>query len=604
MKAVRLLGLLVFLCAMHAESFAQKERNNKSDIKNVKQAAESLKKSLSEDDELAIAENYEKLAKELTEKGDYVKAEEYLKQANEIYTRLKNKQKSSIATRGIAQNQEAQLKTNQAIENYHVAAAKSSDTIVQRLNLNDAGRLSNKNPTEQQRFTESNISILQEQGDKAEISKAYKNLAESQLKQKDTRGAVRNFENALDNSSSPKEVASLTKKIADVFVADNAGEEAIRFSRAAVEKAAEQNDTYLQVDMLLELGKLYEKNNIPDSAEKIMQEAYALSRKLGNTFLAQTSVQALSALYEKQGKDKKRLELYQSFTANLDSMIKTDSSLIDAKLFEMTEGRIKELEKEKQLQAELIDRKNIFNYFLGGSVALLMPLLFFIIKSRNAVNNKNKKIALQSLRREMNPHFIFNSLNSVNQYIARNDEMEANRFLTSYSGLMRTVMEHSGKDFITLNTEIEQLKKYLDLEHQRFKDKFDYTLWIDDAIDVDAIMVPNMIIQPNLENAVWHGLRYREGKGNLALRIEKAEDKIRITITDDGIGLAKSKLLKTEHQKTYQSRGLTNTKERIALLNDIYKTNIEMTIEERSDGSSGTIVEIKLPVIQKNHDTV
>lgn len=600
--AVQFLGILGLMLVLHLNSYAQKETKEKSSIRKVNKAAENLKKSLSEDDELTIAENYEKLAKELTEKGDHERAEEYLKKAKEIYTRLKNTPKSSVVTRGIARSQEAQLKTDQAIQNYQTAASYSPDSITQRLNLNDAGRLSNDNPHEQQRLSESNIVILKQTGSKEEISDAYKKLAESQLKQNNSKGAVKSLEKALDNSVSSKEVVRITKKIADVYVADKSEDQALTIAKDAIVKAVVQHDIESQVNLMLELATLYQHSNRVDSAEKVMQEAYHISRNSGNTLLTRDCVKALIDLYQQSGNDKKSLALYRSFTGSLDSIIKTDSSLIDAQVFELTEGRIKELEREKQLQADLIDKKNMFNYFLGGSVALLCLLLFFIMQSRNSVKQKSKKIALQSLRREMNPHFIFNSLNSVNQYIARNEEMEANKFLTSYSGLMRTVMEHSGKDFIPMYTEVEQLKKYLELEHQRFRDKFDYTIEIDETIDTDAIVVPNMVIQPHLENAVWHGLRYKPEKGLLKLKFEKQVRHIVITIQDNGIGLSKSKELKTMHQKSYQSRGLTNTKERIALLNDLYKFNIVMTMSEMEEG--GTIVKITLPSIPKSNDAI
>jgi len=292
------------------------------------------------------------------------------------------------------------------------------------------------------------------------------------------------------------------------------------------------------------------------------------------------------------------MQLYHDFISSLDSLVRADSALLDARAFELTEQRIQELEKEKRLQLALIRRTNLFNYFLLGSVAVMLLLLFLVIKSFYAIKIKNKKIALQSLRREMNPHFIFNSLNSVNQYIAEHNELEANKYLTSYSGLMRNIMEHSHKDLVPLTVELEQLRKYLELEHRRFRDQFDYRISVEEALDSDAVLVPNMLIQPHLENAVWHGLRYKEGKGLLRLRIVKQGNEMEISITDNGIGMAQSRALKTEHQKSHQSRGLTNTAERIALLNDLYKTRITMTMDTPEEGT-GTRVRIRLPIIDK-----
>jgi LytS/YehU family sensor histidine kinase len=221
------------------------------------------------------------------------------------------------------------------------------------------------------------------------------------------------------------------------------------------------------------------------------------------------------------------------------------------------------------------------------------------VKALYSIKIKNKEIALQSLRREMNPHFIFNSLNSVNQFISENKELEANKYLTSYSNLMRNMMENSNKDFISLDKEVEQLKKYLDLEHLRFQDKFDFEIIVDEALDAERVFVPNMILQPHLENAIWHGLRYLNEKGFLSLRFDLKGGKINVTIEDNGIGLTKSRELKTTNQKIYESRGLNNTKERIDLLNELYKKNISFKISEKTGEEKGTVVEIIFPLIDK-----
>jgi len=270
-------------------------------------------------------------------------------------------------------------------------------------------------------------------------------------------------------------------------------------------------------------------------------------------------------------------------------MVQADSTLVDSKIFQVTEEKIRQLEKERALKDELITKKNKFNYVLIGSVILMLILLGLIAKALFFIKTKNKKIALQSLRREMNPHFIFNSLNSVNQFIAQNNELEANKYLTSYSNLMRNMMETSNKDFISLSNELEQIKKYLDLEHLRFQDKFEYELEVDEQLDVDVILVPNMLIQPHLENAIWHGLRYRETKGKLIVTFAEENQLIKVSIEDDGIGVEKSRELKTQNQKVHESRGLNNAEERINLLNDLYHQQISYTISSGSDGK-GTIV--------------
>lgn len=222
------------------------------------------------------------------------------------------------------------------------------------------------------------------------------------------------------------------------------------------------------------------------------------------------------------------IDLYHRFLADLEGLIEADSTLVDTRIFRVTEEKIARLEKEKDLKDELIREKNTFNYVLIFSLSLLLLLLFLIVKSLYSIKNKNRKIALQSLRREMNPHFIFNSLNSVNQFIAQNNELEANKYLSSYSRLMRSTMENSNKDFIPLGKELALLKEYLALEQLRFSDKFTYRIDVDEDLDVDTCLVPNMLIQPQLENAVWHGLRYKPEKGLLQVSFRKENDRLDI----------------------------------------------------------------------------
>jgi two-component system, sensor histidine kinase YesM len=326
---------------------------------------------------------------------------------------------------------------------------------------------------------------------------------------------------------------------------------------------------------------------------RALEDAYALAVARGNVKEARESIIALASYYRKNREDKKALQLYSNFIDQLGSLISKDSSLIDKSLFLVNEGRITELEQQQALKDELIQRKSRYNYVLAGSVLLLALLLGLIIKAWLSIKKRNKQIALQSLRREMNPHFIFNSLNSVNQFIANNDEREANKYLTSYSNLMRNMMENSNNDYVALNVEIDQLKKYLELEKLRFTDKFEYRIEIDPEIRPDEVMVPNMLIQPNLENAIWHGLRYKDSMGLLRLKFSRANERTRVTIEDNGIGLEESRKIKTKNQKLHESLGLKNVQERIRLLNDLYKSNISFEIKERSGAETGVLVQIE-----------
>jgi two-component system sensor histidine kinase YesM len=594
----KLVLFLLFLAPKIGFTQTYEQEGNTSKLKEKSSSLEkSLKKGESGND---IAEKYEILAKELFANKDYKEAEEYQQKAIAVYKKNKNKNKLANAIRTLAKIQEAQNKTTQAIESYENASKNSVLTNQSSLNTSDANRLkSNNNADEKSKSIDSKIQNLKKNSsnNKEDIVDAYKQMAEVNIEQKNTTKAIENYNNALSNiSNNSPEANNIKSEIADIYAKNNELDQAISIKSAVVQNADSFKNITQQITKRQELAKLYILKNENDKALKLIQEAYNLSLTKGKTIEAKNTLIQLINYYESKKDDKKTLELYENFLLKLESLIKSDSSLIDRKLFELTDSKIKQLEKEKALQDELISKKNSFNYFLISSIIILIILILIIIRYSITVKMKNKKISLQSLRREMNPHFIFNSLNSVNQFIAQNKEIEANNYLTSYSSLMRNIMENSSKDFIPIQKEIEQLKKYLELEHLRFNDKFDYKIILDSNLDFDSLLIPNMIIQPHLENAIWHGLRYKDIKGFLKLSITLSDKFIVINIDDDGIGVKKSQEIKTRNQKIHQSIGLKNINERIKLLNDIYKINISLSIKNKTE-EMGTVVELKIPQI-------
>lgn len=265
---------------------------------------------------------------------------------------------------------------------------------------------------------------------------------------------------------------------------------------------------------------------------------------------------------------------------------------------ELTENRIALINTERELTEQTNQRQRWIIYSLVALSLLLITLAYFMWRNNQQQRINNHLLALKSLRSQMNPHFIFNALNSVNSYIAMNDERAANKYLADFSKLMRSVLENSELDFIPLSKETELLELYLKLEHERFKDKFDYEFIVDPLLEGTSLQVPPMLLQPIIENAVWHGLRYKDEKGFLKVAFAKAGDEIIVTITDNGIGRAKSKELKTEHQKKRESKGLGNVQNRVALLNELHDCEIEMTVNDADlspDIGTEVVVSMKVP---------
>ena len=238
-----------------------------------------------------------------------------------------------------------------------------------------------------------------------------------------------------------------------------------------------------------------------------------------------------------------------------------------------------------------MERQKWLIYSLIFGMLLLGLTTYFFYRSNRQQKLANNLLALKSLRSQMNPHFIFNALNSVNNYIAKSDERSANRYLSDFSTLMRAVLENSEEDFIPLSKELELLELYTKLEHSRFSDKFDYEINIEEQIDIAAFEIPPMLLQPYIENAIWHGLRYKDEKGFLKIDLKKKdENTIEIIITDNGIGRQKSAALKTSNQKKQKSKGMGNIKKRIDILNDMYKDKVDVFISNYQLDGTGTKV--------------
>ena len=250
---------------------------------------------------------------------------------------------------------------------------------------------------------------------------------------------------------------------------------------------------------------------------------------------------------------------------------------------------------DKKLSEESNQRQRLIIYSLITGFLLMSLLLYFMYRNNKQQKLANNLLALKSMRSQMNPHFIFNALNSVNSFIAVNDERNANRYLSEFSVLMRSVLENSDEDFIPLTKEVELLELYVKLEHNRFKDKFNYQINVDKKIDLEQFSIPPMLLQPYIENAIWHGLRYKKEIGNLEISITKKDSEtLSIIIVDDGIGRKKSQELKTKNQLKQKSKAMSTIKNRILILNNMYKERISVNVTDLLETGVGTKVELLL----------
>lgn len=205
---------------------------------------------------------------------------------------------------------------------------------------------------------------------------------------------------------------------------------------------------------------------------------------------------------------------------------------------------------------------------------------------------------LTALQAQMNPHFIFNSLNSINWYIVKNRPSEASQYLTKFSRLVRLILDNSKKFTITLKKELETLQLYMDLESMRFEEKFDFQVQTEAEVDLEEVMVPPLILQPFLENAIWHGLMHKKGKGNIVIQIYPENGHLKCIVQDNGIGRKAAAGYQSNSPETHQSKGLKLTTDRIQLMHDEFlekETVRILDLEDDEGKAAGTRVEIILP---------
>lgn len=209
-------------------------------------------------------------------------------------------------------------------------------------------------------------------------------------------------------------------------------------------------------------------------------------------------------------------------------------------------------------------------------------------------------VRMKALRAQMNPHFIFNCLNSIQLYTSNNEAVKATDYLNRFSKLIRLVLENSRSEKVTLHKELEALELYLQMESMRFKDKLRYDMEIAQELDTELIEIPPLLLQPYVENAIWHGLMHKPEGGFVNINVELSQnDSLRIRITDDGIGRSMAAELKSKSATLHKSFGMKMTGERISLINQIYHVQTKVRINDLMDAdgnAAGTEVVIEIPI--------
>tara|TARA_R110000868_G_scaffold14024_15_gene65508 strand:- start:2470 stop:4317 length:1848 start_codon:yes stop_codon:yes gene_type:complete len=472
------------------------------------------------------------------------------------------------------------------------------------------------------------LSIAQKNSIKSKITDLNSKIADVFASINKVEEAKAYYDNSLELSKkeTPQRAVQEKEKVADFYNRNNEYDKEISLRKKSLKDFQELSQNTSRVpkstnqtitsDSISTQRIKYKIGNALLSQEKYAEAIPFLEESIkeagddNDLIVQKDATRKLSEVYEYQGDFTKAFETYQKYVAVVDTLyVRKEQELSQAARFNreiaLKQSRIAGLEKERELyqskfdlaltSEQLVDRQKWLIYSLIFGMLLLGLTAYFFYRSNKQQKLANNLLALKSLRSQMNPHFIFNALNSVNNFIAKSDERSANRYLTEFSTLMRAVLENSEEDFIPLTKELELLELYTKLEHSRFPEKFDYEITLDEHIDVAAYQIPPMLLQPYIENAIWHGLRYKDEKGFLKIDIkENSKNSIEISIADNGIGRKKSAALKTNNQKKQKSKGMGNIKKRIDILNDMYKDKLAIFITDNDEDGTGTKVVFNL----------
>ncbi|MCC6289659.1 MAG: tetratricopeptide repeat protein [Chitinophagaceae bacterium] len=344
----------------------------------------------------------------------------------------------------------------------------------------------------------------------------------------------------------------------------------------------------------------------PRQALPLAKQGMQILEQLNATQWKVIGLQTLSDIYYSSGNYKDAMDNFQKSIAMKDSIINSSKN-VQMGVMEATY----EYEKNKAIteaayETQLSEQKFKRNVYLGIAGLLIAGgmLFFWVYKRRRDATVKQKEAELKAeisatemkaLRAQMNPHFIFNSLNSIGDYISRNNIKLADEYLTKFAKLMRLILENSEHKAVPLIDDLKALQLYMELEAIRMNNKFSFEIKVDTAIESENTLVPPLILQPFVENSIWHGIAKKEGTGKIIVAVRKTGDMIVCTVEDDGIGRTAITNEIPVNKPVKKSLGMKITEERIDMLNKIKNTSASVKVH---DLTQGTRVEIQLPLEQ------
>ncbi len=498
------------------------------------------------------------------------------------------------------------------IGNYVVALSDYLESMKLRKILNDSlGMAKCQNNVAQIYFRQGNtgeslknflasLEIKKQFGDSVSIVKSYNNIAVVYNEMKEYDKALQYFQYSKEyheRKNDVDEVAVALGNIAWTYDLMGKKDTALAKYLEVLNLPVAEIDPYTRVLTRINAGSLYIEEKDYKNAEKFLLRGLEEGKALHSKEDIREATKYLSRLYSQTGDYKKAFTYQQEYQAASDSILNEEKAAMLSEMQVKYETGKKEeqnklLQKENELQGIMLERNRYVNAALAVfSVLILIIALLFISQTKLAAKQHAMELEQKILRSQMNPHFIFNSLQSIQGFIFESSPLEAGKYLSDFARLMRLILENSKSEYISIAREVETLNLYLVLQQLRFSNKMVYAIEIDPSIDQEAYQVPPMLLQPCIENAIEHGIRWKEELGKVKVSIQKEVNYFTFVVEDDGVGRNHKPL----NGNTHKSMATSITSERLDLINKKATRKTTMVITDLVN-PSGTRVEFKVPV--------
>ncbi len=390
----------------------------------------------------------------------------------------------------------------------------------------------------------------------------------------------------------------------------------------AIREGASQKDKIL--NSLLNVGETYLHLENYSLAKEFLLRALSMSKEFQSKPSIREAYQQLSALYSAQRNFQQAYDYHQLYVAMKDSVLNEEITKQLSHLqtkYETGEKdkRIMLLAKEKEVQKKESERQaTLTKAFAAGlvSIILLGALVIYIFRQRLHLiakndeakeadfNQKVSELEMKALRAQINPNFLFNCLNAIKLMILNGQKENASRYLTKFSKLVRLILENAKASAVTLESEMTLLESYIQLEGLRLPGRFGYSISIDKSIGTQSTYLPSMLLQPVVENAIWHGIAHRENesKGNISINVRQDDDQLLCTIEDNGVGRDRAQQLHDNSVINHRALGMKITEERLRLRNRKHgRQCIQITdLKDNHNHAVGTRVTLHIPIAEQN----